>query len=68
MAAAMTAAKVCQYVRETMVPDAMQKNDQSPVTVADYGAQAVVCKALLEAFPDDPVVAEEDAADLRKDV
>jgi 3'(2'), 5'-bisphosphate nucleotidase len=50
-----------------MVPDAMQKDDKSPGTVADYGAQAVVCKALLEAFPDDPVVAEEDAGELREE-
>lgn len=66
VAAATAAAKVCQHVRQTMVPEAMEKNDKSPVTVADFGAQAVVCKALLEAFPNDPVVAEEDAAELRK--
>jgi 3'(2'), 5'-bisphosphate nucleotidase len=42
------------------ISDIMIKEDQSPVTVADYGAQAVVCAALWEAFPNDPVVAEED--------
>lgn len=66
-AAATAAAKVCQHVRQTMVANtmAMQKEDQSPVTVADFAAQAVVCRALLEAFPNDPVVAEEDADALR---
>lgn len=42
----------------------MTKDDRSPVTVADFGAQALVLKALGKAFPDDRVVAEEDAADL----
>eukprot|EP00980_Cylindrotheca_fusiformis_P030365 scaffold24711_cov122-Cylindrotheca_fusiformis.AAC.1 len=43
----------------------MTKADRSPVTISDYGAQAIICKMLKEAFPDDPVVAEEDAKDLR---
>lgn len=41
------------------------KDDASPVTVADYAAQAVVCRALQRAFPADSIVAEEDASDLR---
>lgn len=36
------------------------------MTVADYASQAIVCSMLAEAFPDDVVVGEEDAADLRK--
>ncbi len=44
----------------------IQKEDRSPVTVADYGSQAVICKILNEAFPDDPIVAEEDSRDLSK--
>lgn len=44
----------------------MDKADKSPVTVADYGAQALVLKTLGEAFPHDPAVGEEDAGDLRK--
>jgi 3'(2'), 5'-bisphosphate nucleotidase len=60
------AAKLCEAVRRDMVPEAMEKSDQSPVTVADYGAQAIICRALAAAFPHDPVVGEEDAADLQK--
>jgi 3'(2'), 5'-bisphosphate nucleotidase len=60
------AAKLCETVRQVMVPEAIEKNDKSPVTVADFGSQAVICKALAEAFPTDPVVGEEDAAELRK--
>ena len=59
------AAKLCQQVRKD-IPQAIEKKDKSPVTVADYGSQAIVCKALAEAFPEDPVVGEEDAAELRK--
>ncbi len=42
------------------------KADKSPVTVADYGAQALIFAALAKAFPQDPAVGEEDSADLRK--
>ena len=44
----------------------MVKTDRSPVTVADFGSQALVCGAIREAFPDDPIMAEEDAHELRK--
>lgn len=43
------------------------KADKSPVTVADYGAQALVLSTLAEAFPADPAVGEEDSSDLRKE-
>ncbi|KAH9946724.1 3(2),5-bisphosphate nucleotidase HAL2 [Amylocystis lapponica] len=43
------------------------KDDKSPVTVADYSAQAVVNTILGRTFPDDPIVGEEDASDLRQD-
>ncbi|KAH9979513.1 hypothetical protein BGW80DRAFT_1435017 [Lactifluus volemus] len=41
------------------------KDDKSPVTVADYSAQAVINTILSCAFPFDPIVGEEDSADLR---
>lgn len=65
IAAAINAATICEQVRKTMVPEAIEKKDKSPVTVADFGAQAVVCKALAQAFPNDPVVGEEDAGELK---
>jgi 3'(2'), 5'-bisphosphate nucleotidase len=66
IAACRQAAQLCQAVREQEIsPEAIAKADKSPVTVADYGAQAIICKALREAFPADPVVAEEDADALR---
>ena len=42
------------------------KEDGSPVTVADFGAQAVVSVHLMASFPDDPLVSEEDSEELRK--
>jgi 3'(2'), 5'-bisphosphate nucleotidase len=44
---------------------AIEKKDKSPVTVADFASQAVVCAALGEAFPGDRVVGEEAATALR---
>ena len=43
------------------------KKDKSPVTIADYGAQAVISLVLAAAFPSEPVsiVGEEDATELR---
>ncbi|WP_346292601.1 3'(2'),5'-bisphosphate nucleotidase [Sphaerothrix gracilis] len=64
--AAIAAAKLCQQVRQQITPEAIEKKDRSPVTVADFGSQALICHALAEAFPDDPVVGEEDAATLRQ--
>lgn len=58
------AAKLCETVRLEMVPEAIEKQDKSPVTVADYGSQAIICRALAAAFPQDAVVGEEDAATL----
>jgi 3'(2'), 5'-bisphosphate nucleotidase len=48
--------------QETM---ALTKDDLSPVTVADFASQALVGRLLGEQFPNDALVAEEDAATLR---
>lgn len=44
--------------------DSLTKGDRSPVTVADIAAQIVVSRRLAEAFPDDPLLAEEDSTAL----
>jgi 3'(2'), 5'-bisphosphate nucleotidase len=46
--------------------DAITKADKSPVTIADFAAQAVVCKTLNDHFPDIPIVAEERSDALKK--
>ncbi len=60
------AAQLCRAVQAGLVIKALEKNDRSPVTIADFGSQAVVCRQLHAAFPADPVVAEEDSAQLRQ--
>jgi 3'(2'), 5'-bisphosphate nucleotidase len=44
----------------------LSKDDKSPVTIGDYGAQALIIAAIKHAFPTDEVVGEEDAASLRE--
>lgn len=60
------AAVLCRQIQREMVkPTSAQKADRSPVTVADYASQAIICQGLADAFPDDPVVAEETSRALR---
>jgi 3'(2'), 5'-bisphosphate nucleotidase len=44
---------------------ASTKSDTSPITVADLAIQALVAERLANAFPKEPLIAEEDAALLR---
>lgn len=60
-----SAAALVKKVRVGMVEAAFTKNDASPVTVADFAAQALVAKEMLKVFPKDVFVGEESAKDLR---
>src|SRR5437868_404236 len=55
---------VCRSVQATITPDVLEKKDRSPVTVADFASQALICRALEERFPNDPIIGEEDASEL----
>jgi hypothetical protein len=44
-----------------------ETSDANLISVGDYSAQAVVNTILGRAFPTDPIVGEEDAAELRQD-
>ncbi len=44
--------------------DTLTKGDDSPVTIADFGAQAIVCSVLTERLGDVDIVGEEDSTDL----
>ncbi|KAJ9064424.1 3'(2'),5'-bisphosphate nucleotidase [Entomophthora muscae] len=56
------ASKVCLQVFNSLAQgETVVKDDKSPVTVADYSAQAVINTILSEKFPNDPIVGEEDA-------
>lgn len=45
----------------------ISKDDESPVTIADFAAQALLIIALRDAFPSDKFLGEEDSAALRAD-
>ncbi len=61
------AAALCAQVRAELVAvNSLVKEDKSPVTIADFGAQALVCQELAARFPEDTIVAEEDSTDLQQ--
>ena len=58
---------LCEKIRKDLAGrESFLKSDRSPVTVADYGSQAIICKLIKEKFPNDIIVAEEDSAELKK--
>jgi 3'(2'), 5'-bisphosphate nucleotidase len=66
--AVLTACRLCRNVQDSLSGnEALGKQDGSPVTVADFGAQALICERLQAAFPDDPIVGEEDTTLLQRD-
>ncbi|CAD6568076.1 MAG: hypothetical protein CYPHOPRED_002314 [Cyphobasidiales sp. Tagirdzhanova-0007] len=66
VAAVLKACDVAQATFQKLVNDeTVTKKDKSPVTVADYAAQALISILLAQYFPDYPLIGEEDANDLR---
>ncbi len=66
VAAVARAARICQAVQAQIKPESLEKKDRSPVTIADYASQAIVCQYLRGTHPEIPMLAEEDAVDLRQ--
>jgi HAL2 family 3'(2'),5'-bisphosphate nucleotidase len=61
-----SAARLCRSVQASFSDElAAEKPDRSPVTVADLGSQVLISLALRDAFPNDPVMGEEDASQIR---
>jgi 3'(2'), 5'-bisphosphate nucleotidase len=58
------AAGLCREVLREAGNASLRKADTSPVTVADFASQALIARGLAEAFPDDPLIAEEDSRTL----
>lgn len=65
IAAVRDAARICRSVQSSITQEALAKKDRSPVTVADFGSQAVVCRVIGQWFPHDPIIAEEDSSALQ---
>ena len=61
-----TAAQACRNVQSGIQPERLDKRDRTPVTVADFASQAIICRALAAAFPDDPIIGEEDSSALEQ--
>ena len=71
--AVISASRLCQSVQDSLVKEGVSgsgtqvKQDKSPVTLADFGAQALVSHVLNQDFPDFLMVGEENADELRAD-
>ncbi|KAH1250483.1 SAL1 phosphatase [Glycine max] len=65
----LAAAKKAKVQKALLQSDVHSKSDKSPVTVADYGSQALVSFILERELPSESfsLVAEEDSGDLRKE-
>lgn len=64
--AVLEASVLCEAVGAEARSASIEKNDKSPVTIADFGSQALVMKTLYEVFPGASVVSEEDASILEQ--
>ena len=57
------AAELCRLVQQNYLVESavnsVSKLDAEPVTLADYGSQAIICRAISQSFPQDAVIAEE---------
>lgn len=62
--AGMLAAHLCREVQGGQ-SGAMDKNDKSPVTIADYGSQALILRAIAAELPGHSIVSEEGSEHLR---
>jgi 3'(2'), 5'-bisphosphate nucleotidase len=60
------ASLLAKHIQSELVAKAITKDDRSPVTVADFAAQALVGKMMAEHFPETALVGEEDSAILRQ--
>ncbi|KAI1759297.1 carbohydrate phosphatase [Hypoxylon sp. FL1150] len=63
--AVQSAAKLSQAVIANDDKGVVQKDDLSPVTVADFAIQALLTATIHHAFPNDKFVGEESAAELK---
>ncbi|MCJ1478416.1 hypothetical protein MMC13_007096 [Lambiella insularis] len=55
-----------QKVFHEKVKGTVSKDDKSPVTIGDFGAQALIIQAIKYNFPKDEIVGEEEASTLRE--
>ncbi|KAI1419351.1 carbohydrate phosphatase [Xylaria sp. FL1777] len=63
--AVQSSAKISQWVLSADDKGTVEKDDLSPVTIADFAIQALLTASVHGVFPDDGFVGEESAAELR---
>ncbi|EPS37285.1 hypothetical protein H072_9069 [Dactylellina haptotyla CBS 200.50] len=61
--AALITKKVLQYVDK----GELKKGDKTSVSLADFACQALIVAAITNTFPEDGIIGEEDASELRTD-
>ena len=62
------ACTLCAGIQHELVEeDTLSKSDKSPVTIADFGSQAVINIVLGKEFPNDDYVCEEDSNQIKKE-
>lgn len=64
IAALQTATRIARHVQREITPGTRDKEDRSPVTVADLAVQAVISRTLHTHFPHDPLMGEEGIEEL----
>ena len=65
--AVLYACQLCSDVQQNLTEEhKLAKSDASPVTVADFGSQALIVSHVRQLFPHDSIVGEEDASALRQ--
>jgi 3'(2'), 5'-bisphosphate nucleotidase len=62
------AAIYTQKVFHSLVKGTVSKDDRSPVTIGDFGAQALIIAAIRHNFPDDEIAGEEESSLLRSNL
>ncbi|MGE5342330.1 MAG: 3'(2'),5'-bisphosphate nucleotidase [Candidatus Omnitrophota bacterium] len=59
--------RLCRIIQQELTQgDSITKSDKSPVTIADFTSQAIICRTLAERFPHIPIVGEEHSGILQK--
>ena len=66
IAAVRQVSRLCRSIQSQALKTVLRKKDHTPVTTADFVSQALICRTLHDAFPRDPVMAEEGSAMLRE--
>jgi 3'(2'), 5'-bisphosphate nucleotidase len=60
------ASRICRDVQSKIAADVFEKEDRSPVTVADFASQAAICRLIGDAFKSDLIIGEEESGTLRR--